>query len=162
MEQRLIGREAELKLLNEYINSDRSEFIAVYGRRRVGKTFLIRKAVEDHFAFFMTGMNGVAKGEQLVNFSISLQKYTHSTTLQTFKSWLLAFYALSQYIEILPEGKKVIFIDELPWMDTAKSGFIPALENFWNSWAVLRNDIKLIVCGSATSWMINNLIRNRG
>lgn len=162
MEQRLIGREAELKLLNEYINSDRSEFIAVYGRRRVGKTFLIRKAVEDHFAFFMTGMNGVAKGEQLVNFSISLQKYTHSTTLQTFKSWLLAFYALSQYIETLPEGKKVIFIDELPWMDTAKSGFIPALENFWNSWAVLRNDIKLIVCGSATSWMINNLIRNRG
>ena len=75
MEQRLIGREAELKLLNEYINSDKSEFIAVYGRRRVGKTFLIRKAVEDHFAFFMTGMNGVAKGEQLVNFSIALQKY---------------------------------------------------------------------------------------
>ena len=73
MEQRLIGREAELKLLNQYINSDRSEFIAVYGRRRVGKTFLIRKAVEDHFAFFMTGMNGVAKGEQLVNFSISLK-----------------------------------------------------------------------------------------
>ena len=106
MEQKLIGREAELKLLNEYINSDKSEFIAVYGRRRVGKTFLIRKAVEDHFAFFMTGMNGVAKGEQLVNFSISLQKYTHSTTLQTFKSWLLAFYALSQYIETLPEGKK--------------------------------------------------------
>ena len=162
MEQRLIGREAELKLLNEYINSDRSEFIAVYGRRRVGKTFLIRKAVEDHFAFFMTGMNGVAKGEQLVNFSIALQKYAHSTTLQTFKSWLLAFYALSQYIETLPEGKKVIFIDELPWMDTAKSGFIPALENFWNSWAVLRNDIKLIVCGSATSWMINNLIHSRG
>ena len=89
MEQRLIGRKAELKLLNEYINSDKSEFIAVYGRRRVGKTFLIRKAVEDHFAFFMTGMNGVAKGEQLVNFSIALQKYTHSTTLQTFKSWLL-------------------------------------------------------------------------
>jgi uncharacterized protein len=136
MEQRLIGREAELKLLNEYINSDKSEFIAVYGRRRVGKTFLIRKAVEDHFAFFMTGMNGVAKGEQLVNFSIALQKYTHSTTLQTFKSWLLAFYALSQYIETLPEGKKVIFIDELPWMDTAKSGFIPALENFWNSWSM--------------------------
>ena len=162
MEQKLIGREAELKLLNEYINSDKSEFIAVYGRRRVGKTFLIRKAVNDHFAFFMTGMNGVAKGEQLVNFSIALQKYAHSTTLQTFKSWLLAFYALSQYIETLPEGKKVIFIDELPWMDTAKSGFIPALENFWNSWAVLRNDIKLIVCGSATSWMINNLIRNRG
>lgn len=162
MEQELVGREVELEDLNKYLNSEKSEFIAVYGRRRVGKTFLIRKAVKDHFAFFMTGMHGVGKSEQLVNFSIALQKYTHSATLQTFKSWLLAFYGLEQYLESLPHGKKVIFIDELPWMDTAKSGFIPALENFWNSWAVLRNDIKLIVCGSATSWMINNLIRNRG
>lgn len=162
MEQKLVGRNQELKILNEYLASDRSEFIAVYGRRRVGKTFLIRKAVEDQFAFFMTGVHGVSKSEQLVNFSIALQKYTRSSGLQTFKSWLLAFHALSQYLETLPEGKKVVFIDELPWMDTAKSGFIPALENFWNSWAVLRNDIKLIVCGSATFWMINNLIRNRG
>ena len=162
MEQKLVGREVELEDLNKYLNSERSEFIAVYGRRRVGKTFLIRKAVKDHFAFFMTGMHGVGKSEQLVNFSIALQKYTHSATLQTFKSWLLAFYGLEQYLESLPHGKKVIFIDELPWIDTAKSGFIPALENFWNSWAVLRNDIKLIVCGSATSWMINNLIHNRG
>ena len=91
MEQRLIGREAELKLLNEYINSDRSEFIAVYGRRRVGKTFLIRKAVEDHFAFFITGMNGVAKGEQLVNFSISLQIYPlhHSSDIQELAAGIL-------------------------------------------------------------------------
>lgn len=162
MEQELVGRREELKTLNEYLSSDRSEFIAVYGRRRVGKTFLIRKVVEDHFAFFMTGVHGVSKSEQLINFSIALQKYTRSSTMQTFRSWLLAFHALSQYLETLPKGKKVVFIDELPWMDTAKSGFIPALENFWNSWAVLRNDIKLIVCGSATSWMINNLIRNRG
>lgn len=162
MEQELVGRASELKTLNEYINSDKSEFVAVYGRRRVGKTFLVRKTVNDSFAFFMTGMNGVSKTEQLVNFSIALQKYTRSASLQTFKSWILAFHALSQYIETLPKGNKVIFIDELPWMDTAKSGFIPALENFWNSWAVLRSDIKLIVCGSATSWMINNLIRNRG
>ena len=162
MEQELVGRSNELKTLNEYFSSDRSEFIAVYGRRRVGKTFLIRKAVKDNFAFFMTGVHGVSKSEQLVNFSIALQKYTKSTTLTSFKSWILAFHALSQYLEKLPEGKKVVFIDELPWMDTAKSGFIPALENFWNSWAVLRNDIKLIVCGSATSWMINNLIRNQG
>ena len=162
MEQKLVGRKVELEDLNKYLNSEKSEFIAVYGRRRVGKTFLIRKAVKDHFAFFMTGMHGVGKSEQLVNFSIALQKYTHSATLQTFKSWLLAFYGLEQYLESLPHGKKVIFIDELPWIDTAKSGFIPALENFWNSWAVLRNDNKLIVCGSATSWMINNLIHNRG
>lgn len=162
MAQELIGRRTELKALREYINSDKSEFIAVYGRRRVGKTFLIRKAAEDNFAFFVTGAYKASKSEQLINFAIALQKYSGSDQLIIQKNWILAFYELSRYLETLPEGKKIIFIDELPWMDTAKSGFISALENFWNSWAVLRNDIKLITCGSATSWMINNLIRNRG
>lgn len=151
MEQKLVGRHLELTALSEYFNSDKSEFIAVYGRRCVGKTFLIRKAANDNFAFFMTCVHGVSKSEQLVNFSIALQKYTKSSALTIFKNWILAFHALAQYLEKLPEGKKVIFIDELLWMDTAKSGFIPALENFWNSWAVLRDDIKLVVCGSATS-----------
>lgn len=162
MAQELIGRVSELRSLQGYINSERSEFVAVYGRRRVGKTFLIRKAASDNFAFFVTGVYKATKSEQLTNFAIALQKYSGSERLSIQKNWILAFYDLSRYLESLPEGKKVIFIDELPWMDTAKSGFIAALENFWNSWAVLRNDIKLIVCGSATSWMINNLIKSKG
>ena len=162
MNQLLVGRKNEMKMLKEYFHSERSEFIAVYGRRRVGKTYLIRKAAEDNFSFFVTGVHGASKSEQLINFAIALQKYSHSASLSIPKNWILAFYELSRYLETLPEGVKLIFIDELPWMDTAKSGFIPALENFWNSWAVLRNDVKLIVCGSATSWMINNLIRSRG
>lgn len=162
MVQDIIGRSVELGLLQEYIASDRSEFVAVYGRRRVGKTFLIRKAVKDQFSFFVTGVYMATKSEQLTNFAIALQKYSKKESLSIQKNWILAFYELSRYLETLPEGKKVIFIDELPWMDTAKSGFIAALENFWNSWAVLRNDIKLIVCGSATSWMINNLIKSKG
>ena len=162
MKQCLIGREVELKSLQQYINSERSEFVAVYGRRRVGKTFLIRHAAEEKFTFFMTGVYKASKSEQLTNFAISLQKYSGSDRLILPKNWILAFYELSKFIESLPEGKKIIFIDELPWLDTPKSGFIAALENFWNSWAVLRNDIKLIVCGSATSWMINNLIKSKG
>ncbi len=162
MEHKLIGRKNELKALNEYISSDRSEFIAVYGRRRVGKTFLIRMAVEDKFSFFVTGMHKATKNDQLTNFAIALQKYSKSEQLSIPQNWILAFYQLSQHLESLPAGNKVIFIDELPWLDSPKSGFIPALENFWNSWAALRNDVKLIVCGSATSWMINNLIRNHG
>lgn len=162
MAQELIGRVSELRSLQGYIDSERSEFVAVYGRRRVGKTFLIRKAASDNFAFFVTGVYKATKSEQLTNFAIALQKYSGSERLSIQKNWILAFYDLSRYLESLPEGKKVIFIDELPWMDTAKSGFIAALENFWNSWAVLRNDIKLIVCGSATSWMINNLIKSKG
>lgn len=162
MKQKLIGREQEIEALNKYYNSGRSEFIAVYGRRRVGKTFLIRRSVDDQFAFFMTGVHGASKTDQLLNFSIALQKYSKAPTICLHRNWLLAFHALATYLETLPEGNKYVFIDELPWMDTPRSGFIAALENFWNSWAVLRNDIKLIVCGSATSWMINNLIHNRG
>lgn len=162
MKQKLIGREQEIEALNKYYNSGRSEFIAVYGRRRVGKTFLIRRSVDDQFAFFMTGVHGASKTDQLLNFSIALQKYSKAPTISLHRNWLLAFHALATYLETLPEGNKYVFIDELPWMDTPRSGFIAALENFWNSWAVLRNDIKLIVCGSATSWMINNLIHNRG
>lgn len=162
MIRRLIGRTSELSSLQSYLSSNRSEFIAVYGRRRVGKTFLIRKAASDKFAFFVTGVYKATKSEQLTNFAIALQKYSCSDRLNVQKNWILAFYELSRYLESMPRGKKIIFIDELPWMDTAKSGFIAALENFWNSWAVLRNDIKLIVCGSATSWMINNLIKSKG
>ena len=157
-----IGRKAELKELSGYMESGHSEFIAIYGRRRVGKTCLIRTAAQDSFAFFVTGIYGASKPEQLTNFAIALQKYSGSGQLSVPKNWILAFYGLAKYMETLPEGRKIIFIDELPWMDTAKSGFIPALENFWNTWAVMRDDIKLIVCGSATSWMINNLIRNKG
>ena len=158
----LIGRTSELSSLQSYLSSNRSEFIAVYGRRRVGKTFLIRKAASDKFAFFVTGVYKATKSEQLTNFAIALQKYSCSDRLNIQKNWILAFYELSRHLESMPKGKKIIFIDEFPWMDTAKSGFIAALENFWNSWAVLRNDIKLITCGSATSWMMNNLIKSKG
>ena len=158
----VIGRKKELALLKSLIESDKSEFVAVYGRRRVGKTFLIRQATGDKFTFFVTGMDNSTKKNQLINFAIALQVYSGSQSIDVQDNWLLAFYKLRLYLGGLPEGPKVVFIDELPWMDGAKSGFIPALENFWNNWASLRDDIKLIVCGSATSWMINNLIRSKG
>ena len=159
---KIIGRDKEIKILEDHLNSDKSEFIAVYGRRRVGKTFLIRMAAKDDFAFFITGIHDAPMSEQLTNFAVALQRYSKAERLSVPKNWILAFFELSKYLETLPEGAKTIFIDELPWMDTPRSGFIAALENFWNGWASLRSDIKLIVCGSATSWIINNLIRNRG
>ena len=162
MQTELTGRSDELKELQSYFSSGKSEFIAVYGRRRVGKTFLIRAAAKDDFAFFVTGVYNANKNEQLTNFAIALTHYSGSGILDIPENWILAFYRLSLYLESLPEGVKIVFIDELPWMDSAKSGFVSALENFWNSWAALRDDIKLVVCGSATSWIINKLIRNRG
>ena len=105
-----IGRKAELKELSGYMESGHSEFIAIYGRRRVGKTCLIRTAAQDSFAFFVTGIYGASKPEQLTNFAIALQKYSGSGQLSVPKNWILAFYGLAKYMETLPEGRKIIFI----------------------------------------------------
>lgn len=155
-----VGREKEQQLLKNYINSDQSEFIAVYGRRRVGKTFLIQKVIGNDYAFYVSGMNSVSKHTQITNFMQGIRRNRPDVPMA--KSWLEAFMALENYLESLPDGKKIVFIDEMPWMDTPRSNFISGLEHFWNSWASWRDDVKLIVCGSATSWIINNLIKNRG
>ena len=101
MAQKLIGRIAELRSLRSYLDSERSEFVAVYGRRRVGKTFLVRKAVDDKFAFFVTGMYKATKSEQLTNFAIALQKYSGAGGLSVQKNWILAFYELTKYPVLL-------------------------------------------------------------
>lgn len=160
MNKLFIGREKEQKMLHEYLNSNQSEFIAIYGRRRVGKTFLIQHVIGNDYAYYVAGMNNVTMKIQLANFIEGIRKKGYKTT--NVKSWIEAFFALESYLESLPEGRKIVFIDEMPWMDTPRSNFISGLEHFWNSWACWRDDIKLIVCGSATSWIINNLIKNRG
>lgn len=161
MDKILIGREKEQETILTRLNSNESEFIAIYGRRRIGKTYLVRRMLDDKFTFFLTGMDNVSMQDQLTNFALTLRKYVgHDVDVP--ENWLYAFDMLTQYLESLPEGKKIIFIDEMPWLDTPKSRFISALEHFWNSWAAVRDDVKLIACGSATSWMIDELINNRG
>ncbi len=158
----IIGRIAQQEELAKYLESDKSEFVAVYGRRRVGKTFLIREYFKNSFTFYVTGLANETMQNQLRNFHTAIQAYG-SIQYPAFNNWLDAFGELKHLLESSKQrGRKVIFLDELPWMDTPRSGFISALEHFWNSWASARPDIMLIVCGSATSWMINNLIKNRG
>ena len=159
-----IGREKEQKRLEEVKSSYRSEFVAVYGRRRVGKTVLIRHAFNNDFVFQATAIANVNKQQQLLNFTTALRRYdikSHSKPIPS--NWFFAFQQLIDYLEsIESKGKKVIFLDELPWFDNQKSDFVQSLEHFWNSWATLREDIILIACGSAASWMINELINHRG
>ncbi len=163
MEEIIVGRKAEIELLNTLRNSSKSEFVAVYGRRRIGKTFLIRNVFENEFCFQLTGIANVNLKQQLANFhSALLREKTTREPQRVAKDWFEAFQQLITYLENLEVPKKVIFLDELPWLDTTKSNFIPALEHFWNSWASARRDILLVVCGSAASWMINNLINNKG
>lgn len=164
----VIGRTQEIKELNQYCESGRAEFIAVYGRRRVGKTFLINEILGDYMTFRHTGLSPYNRKrkatlkEQLQNFHFSLIRYGMEGISQP-KSWLEAFFMLEQLLERKDNGsRQVVFIDELPWMDTPRSGFLTALEAFWNSWGNTRHSIFLIVCGSATSWMLDNLINNKG
>ncbi len=156
-----VGRENEYKVFQKLYTSNKSEFIAVFGRRRVGKTFLIRSFINDYnCSFQITGLANASLSQQLFNFSNALSKYTNQEVDPN--NWLHAFQLLIAYLENCTDKKKVVFIDELPWFDTPKSNFIQALEHFWNSWASARKDVMLIVCGSAASWMIHKLINNTG
>ena len=164
----IIGRKYEIAELKRYYNSGRAEFVAIYGRRRVGKTFLINEVFHDDMIFHHTGLSPydrqrrVSLKDQLQNFCFSLIRHGMEGMAQP-KSWMEAFFMLERFLETSDNGsRQVVFIDELPWMDTARSGFLTALEAFWNGWGNTRHNLMLIVCGSATSWMLDNLINNKG
>lgn len=158
----LIGREDEKQMLLRYCNSSKSEFVAVYGRRRVGKTYLIKQYFNNEFTFYQTGLANAPLSEQLENFTNSIKKYFNLKKIATPKNWFDAIHILISCLTKSKAKRKIIFLDELPWMDTRNSRFLTALEYFWNSWASARRDILLIVCGSAASWITNKILNNRG
>lgn len=159
----ITGRNEEQVLLTKIRRSKRSEFVAIYGRRRVGKTFLIRNAFNNQFHFHLTGLANAGQERQLENFHTALKAHFRGARqLAVPQNWYEAFQQLVGLLKKAGKKKKYIFLDELPWLDTPRSDFISALEHFWNSWADARKDIVLIVCGSAASWMINKLINNKG
>lgn len=157
----MIGRIKEQKILKEAYNSEYSQFVAVYGRRRIGKTFLVRETFEYSFTFQHAGAAKESLKGQLGLFRTSLQDFGHSDCPE-LKTWHEAFNQLKVLIQNSKSKKKTIFLDEAAWMDTPKSNFLSALEHFWNSWASNRKDVLLIICASATSWIINKVFKNRG
>lgn len=157
----LIGRENEQGLLKKYIDSNRAEFIAVYGRRRVGKTFLVTETFKAALSFDMTGVIDGDKEDQLVSFNIALKESGYEGKRVT--DWYGAFEALKEVVKKVPQNRPaIIFIDELPCLDTPRSGLVKALDLFWNGWANRQSNVKLIVCGSATTWIVDNIIDNHG
>jgi len=159
----MVGRSVEIALLNRIETNEASAFVAVYGRRRVGKTYLIRTVFENKLNFQLTGIANVDRIQQLANFNAAyFRQFPNMEGKVTAKTWFDAFQLLIDGLEALNCGKKIIFLDELPWLDAPQSGFISALEHFWNSWASARKDVILIVCGSAAYWITHNLINNRG
>lgn len=164
----IIGREQEQQELMRLYNSNNAEFVALYGRRRVGKTFLVRELFKDKMTFYHTGLSlyedatPVTTTDQLKHFYHTLKLYD-SDADHCPTDWMEAMYMLEELLEKKDDGsRQLVFIDELPWLDTNGSKILTALDAFWNGWAAGKDNVMLIVCGSAASWMIKNLKQNTG
>ena len=171
----MIGREYEIRKLNEYYSSGSAELIALYGRRRVGKTFLVDEVFENRINFRHSGLSPIDEDKntegkqqsrmkkQLAHFYRSLHEYG-STADKEPKSWLEAFYLLEDLLNEKndKQGRILVFIDEIQWLDTPRAEFMTGFEAFWNGWACHRKNIMVIVCGSSSSWILDNFINNHG
>ena len=169
----MIGRKKEQELLQEAIDKDRAQFIVVYGRRRVGKTFLINEFFHNTYAFKHTAVSPLSENLkpkknllkiQLKEFYYSLRSYGLQAGQPIPVDWFDAFHQLQELLETKKNNNepRVVFLDELPWLDTPRSNFMPAFEHFCNDWVLARRDVKLVVCGSATSWILDKLVNNKG
>lgn len=158
----LVGRTKELALLHGALEKKESQFIAIYGRRRVGKTYLVREAFRNDFCFCHTGYYNQPRQNQIDAFYKSLRKAGLSPDYERPVNWSDAFDLLGTVIESRKESKKVLFLDEISWMDTPRSDFVTAVEHFWNAFASARDDVVLIICSSATSWVIDHVLHSKG
>ena len=167
----MIGRKKETEELNRIYNSNHAQLVAVYGRRRIGKTYLVDEAFKGKITFRHAGLSPieVEKGASISPLKAQLKHFYNSLLLHGMKkeecpdNWLDAFLMLEMFLENKNTSEKqIVFLDELPWMDTPRSGFIIAFEGFWNTWGCHRDNLIVIICGSATSWITDNLINNHG
>jgi AAA+ ATPase superfamily predicted ATPase len=163
MENKLIGRKEEQQILVNALASREAEMVAVFGRRRVGKTFLIKQVYQNHIAFELTGLQPDTNADQLQNFSLQLTERMQSTVpIKVPANWLEAFFLLSKFLkEQKSVERQVVFLDEVPWLAGHKSGFLMGLIWFWNSFASTQNMV-VVICGSAASWMIQKIVNHRG
>jgi uncharacterized protein len=164
--QKFIGREAEIQVFSEALISSGPELIAVFGRRRVGKTYMIRHIYEKQMVLEFSGLKSTTTIKQLERFRVVLSKsFSFETLLPKIKTWPQAFDLLADALEKSLKNskkKKVIFLDEFPWLDSPRSGFLSAFDSFWNSWATKQPKLIVVICGSAASWMIQNIVKNKG
>ncbi len=162
--EKFVGRIEEQQILENALGSSSPELIAVTGRRRVGKTFLIRSVYRKHIVFEFSAVHNATMPEQLAGFMKAYQQAMNSkAAYEVPASWLAAFNLLEDFLTpIIKKKKAVAFFDEFPWMHTPRSNFLKAFEHFWNSYASKHPNLTVVICGSAASWMIQNVVNNRG
>jgi AAA+ ATPase superfamily predicted ATPase len=162
--EKIVGRIAEKKILKDAMTSGSAELIAIYGRRRIGKTFLVRSVYEKQLVFEFTGVHNAKMPEQLDNFARALTKASSSPApLAAPANWSIAFDILEKFLTpVLQKQTAVIFFDEFPWINSPKSNFLKSFDHFWNTWASKHPNLTVVICGSAASWMIQNIVKSKG
>ena len=160
----IIGREEEKLILEGIAANTKADLVAVFGRRRIGKTYLIHSCLQKHIAFEFSGIHNVETSVQLTDYCKALAtQLNNKLALPVAEDWFAAFDLTARLLQKKIRRKKaIIFLDEFPWMQTPKSNFLAAFEQFWNTWASRQNNLAVILCGSAASWMIQNVVRNKG
>jgi uncharacterized protein len=159
----MIGRNEQMLIMNEMLETNKSSFLAVTGRRRVGKTYLIDQVFKGHLCLAVTGIQHGSTSDQISNFLGKVYQKSKKRKKKNPDNWLEVFFILSEYLDTLPKKKKhVIFLDELPWMSTAKSNFVQFLAHFWNDYLSKHKHFILVICGSATSWIQQKIVNDRG
>ncbi len=161
MGHKIVGRKKEVEQLQRVLVSDKAELVAVYGRRRIGKTFLIKEFFSEKFDFYATGIFEGKMQDELDAFCYMLEQKSKKT-FPKVKTWMEAFSILRDYLQGLRKKRIVVFLDELPWFDVPNGQFLKAFEWFWNSWGSTNDKLKMIVCGSATTWMTDKFINGKG
>lgn len=164
----MVGRQHEVQELNMLYESNQAELVAIYGRRRVGKTYLVDETFLNRITFRHAGLSPA--GQEAKGFlRTQLNHFYNSLVVQGMEpcrkpsSWQDAFLLLEKHLQKIDTGsRQVVFLDEMPWLDTPRSGFISAFEGFWNTWGCHRKNLMVIVCGSANSWILDSLINNHG
>jgi len=157
----IVGREYEIHLLEQVLEHNEPQLIAVYGRRRVGKTYLVKRFFDEKYDFSFTGSYKTSTSIQLALFAQTLAEYSKQPQV-VLKNWFEAFTALRDYLKSLKKDRLVVFLDEIPWMDVPRSNFLAAFSQFWNTWASTVSGIKIIACGSATTWMLDKFVGDKG
>lgn len=161
----IIGRNKEIEILQEVYESSEPQFLAVYGRRRIGKTYLVSEFFKDKGVYFeITGMKEGTTAEQLFQFAYEFScQFNQGKRIPSPKNWAEDLNLLHEAIEkITKEQKIILFFDEVPWLASPRSKFLNALEHFWNRYVSRNKNVIMIICGSAASWIIKNIINGKG
>ena len=166
MSNHIIGRDEEIKVLQSFLTSKKAEFLAIYGRRRIGKTFLIRQFFQGkNIAFFnSTGEKDAPMKTQIAHFTKQISATFYSgIKLEKCKNWDETFELLTKTFQTVEKHKKIVlFFDEFPWMAGQNARLLQSLDYYWNHYWSNDPRIKLIICGSSASWIIDNIVNNEG